>query len=156
MSTKIELIVSELEVLISQIEEKKYFHNEQGVKQLLKENEVLNFSDISLSECHVIACIAKNSQINGIEIAKQLGMTRGGISKIATRLTKKKLITTYRDETNQKKIFYKLTQLGEKVNEIHEQLHTKKNFQIESIASHYTEEEQDIILRFVKDLKKIK
>jgi DNA-binding MarR family transcriptional regulator len=156
MSIKIESIISEIEGLISQIGEKKYFHNEQGVKQLLKENEILNFSDVSLSECHVIACIAKNSQINGIEIAKQLGMTRGGISKIATRLTNKKLITTYRDETNQKKVFYKLTPLGEKVNEIHEQLHTKKYSQIESIASRYTEEEQDIILRFIKDLKEIK
>lgn len=156
MSTKIESIVSEFEVLISQIEEKKYFHNEQGVKQLLKENEILNFSDVSLSECHVIDCIAKNSQINGIEIAKQLGMTRGGISKIATRLTNKNLITTYRDKTNQKKIFYKLTPLGEKVNEIHEQLHTKKILKIKSIASGYTEEEQDIILRFIKDLKNIK
>lgn len=155
MSIKIESIITELEVLISQIEERKNFHNEEALKELLKENEIIDSLNVSISECHVIACIANNSQINGIEISKQLGMTRGGISKIATRLTNKNLITTYRDETNQKKIFYKLTPLGEKVNEIHEQLHTKKNSKIKAIASGYTEEEQDIILRFIKDLKNI-
>ena len=41
---------------------------------------------------------------NGINIAEELNITRGGISKIATRLIEKNLITTYKGEKNQKKI----------------------------------------------------
>ena len=103
----------------------------------------------------MIDCISRCHKINGIEIAKELGMTRGGISKIATRLIKKNLITTYQDEVNQKKVFYKLTPLGEQVNEIHEQFHAEKNLRVESMISGYSEEEQDVILKFIKDLKKI-
>ena len=155
MNRRIESITSELEILVAQIEERKDYHNEQGLEQLLKENELINFSDVSSTECHVISCISHEHQIIGIEIAKKLGMTRGGISKIVSRLTKKGLITTYQDEANQKKVFYKLTPLGEKVDKIHEQLHAKKNLKLQSIVSKYTEEEQEIILRFIKDLQEI-
>lgn len=80
-------------------------------------------------------------------------MTRGGISKIATRLIEKNLITTYKSPTNQKKVFYKLTSVGERVNTIHNQLHKENHENICNIASKYTAQEQDIILKFIKDLQ---
>lgn len=80
-------------------------------------------------------------------------MTRGGISKIANRLIEKNLITTYKDETNQKKIFYKLTHLGEEVDRIHNQLHIENHKSLCAIARKYTSQEQDIILRFIRDLQ---
>ena len=86
-------------------------------------------------------------------IAEKLSMTRGGISKIANRLIEKKLITTYKDESNQKKIFYRLTPLGEKIHIIHNQLHKENHNFLLKIATNYTSQEQDVILRFIKDLK---
>lgn len=153
MNTKIERIACEIESLITQFEEKKYSHNEEKFKQLLKENEIINFDQISITECHVIACIGSIKEANGINIAKNLRMTRGGISKIANRLIEKKLITTYQDGENQKKIFYTLTPLGEQVNMIHDQLHRENHYSLCTIASNYTPQEQDIILRFIKDLQ---
>ncbi|MDO5793419.1 MarR family winged helix-turn-helix transcriptional regulator [Clostridium cuniculi] len=153
MNKKIETIVSEIETLIVQFEEKKYSHNEEKIAQLLKENEIININHISITECHVISCIASIEEANGITIAKKLKMTRGGISKIANRLIEKNLITTYKDENNEKKIFYKLTELGEKVDKIHNQLHKKNYDSLCNIVSNYTSQEQDIILRFIKDLQ---
>ena len=153
MNTKIETIACEIETLITQFEEKKHSHSEEKLTQLLKENEIINFNQISITECHVISCIGSIKEANGIKIADKLKMTRGGISKIATRLIEKKLITTYKDETNQKKVFYALTPLGEKVNMIHDQLHRENHHSLCNIASNYTSQEQDIILRFIKDLQ---
>lgn len=153
MNTKIETIASEIETLIVQFEEKKYTHNEEEIAQLLKENEILNISHLSITECHVISCIASIKEANGITIAEKLQMTRGGISKIANRLIEKNLVTTYKDKTNQKKTFYKLTNLGEKVDNIHKQLHIENHKSLCTIASNYTPQEQDIILRFIKDLQ---
>ena len=90
---------------------------------------------------------------NGINIAEELNITRGGISKIATRLIEKNLITTYKDEKNQKKIFYKLTPLGEEVNTIHNQLHEENHKNLCNIVNKYSPQEQDIILKFIKDLQ---
>lgn len=153
MNRKIEIIACEIETLATQFEEKKYSHNEEQLKQLLKENEIINFNQISITECHVISTIASIKEANGINIAEKLKMTRGGISKIATRLIEKKLITTYKDETNQKKVFYRLTSIGEKVNMIHDQLHKENHDALCTIANNYTSQEQDIILRFIKDLQ---
>ena len=86
-------------------------------------------------------------------IAEKLSMTRGGISKIANSLIEKKLITTYKDDSNQKKIFYKLTSLGEKINIIHNELHKENHNFLLKIASNYTPQEQDIIIKFIKELK---
>lgn len=153
MNKKIETIACEIETLIVQFEEKKYSHNEENIAKLLKENEIINIDNISITECHVISCIASIKEANGITISKKLKMTRGGISKIANRLIEKKLITTYKDEANEKKIFYKLTDLGEKVDRIHNQLHKENHDSLCSIVSNYTSQEQDIIFRFIKDLQ---
>ena len=153
MNKKNEIIADEIETLITQFEEKKYSHSEEKLTELLKENKIINFDHISITECHVISCIANIKEANGISIAEKLKMTRGGISKIATRLIEKKLITTYKDETNQKKVFYTLTPLGEKVNKIHDQLHRENYNSLCNIANNYTSQEQDIILRFIKDLQ---
>lgn len=153
MNKKNEIIACEIETLATQFEEKKYSHNEEKLTQLLKENEIVNFNHISITECHVISTIASIKEANGINIAEKLKMTRGGISKIATRLIEKKLITTYKDETNQKKVFYRLTPFGEKVNMIHDQLHKENHDALCTIANNYTSQEQNIILRFIKDLQ---
>lgn len=153
LNTKIEMIAHEIETLITQFEDKKHSHNEEELTKLLKVNEMINFKQISITECHVIACIDNIKEANGINIAKSLRMTRGGISKIANRLIEKKLITTYQDGENQKKIFYKLTSLGEKVNQIHNQLHRDNHSSLCTVVSKYTSQEQDIILRFIKDLQ---
>lgn len=153
MNKKNEIIACEIETLITQFEEKKNSHNEEKLKQLLRENEIINFDKLSITECHVISCISSLKEANGINIAEKLGMTRGGISKIATRLIEKELITTYKEETNQKKVFYTLTPLGEKINMIHEQLHRENYNSLCTIANNYTLQEQDIIIRFINDLQ---
>ena len=153
MNKKSEIIANEIEILTTQFEEKKHSHSEKRLEQLLKENEIINFNNISISECHVIDAIANIKEPNGINIAEKLNMTRGGISKIATRLIEKNLITTYKSPTNQKKVFYKLTSVGERVNVIHNQLHKENHENICNIANKYTAQEQDIILRFIKDLQ---
>lgn len=153
MNKKNEIIACEIETLITQFEERKTSHNEEKLTQLLKENELINFDKLSITECHVISCISRLKEANGINISERLRMTRGGISKIANRLIEKELITTYKDESNKKKVFYILTPLGEKINMIHEQLHRENHNSLRTIANKYTLQEQEIIIRFIKDLQ---
>lgn len=153
MNKKSEILACEIENLIIQYEKKKNTHKEHEIEKLIKEDEKINFDKLSMTECHVIDCISSLKEANGINIAQILKMTRGGISKIASRLIDKELIITYKDEANQKKVLYKLTPLGEKINMVHNNLHIENHNKLCAIADKYTSQEQDIIIRFFNDIK---
>ncbi|WP_164488995.1 MarR family winged helix-turn-helix transcriptional regulator [Romboutsia sp. Marseille-P6047] len=76
-------------------------------------------------------------------------MTRSGVSKVVSSLIKKELITSYKDDVNKKKIFYKLTPLGETINEIHNDKHEERDRELINRVNKYTKQEKDIILKFI-------
>ncbi len=127
-------------------------YEDQYLKELLTEKSCKDISDITLTECHVVDCIEKNPFINAIGISQKMSITKGGISKITSKLLKKKLINTYRMEGNKKEIFYSLTPLGKEVFLIHEQLHKKAYDKIAVLLNHYTDSELKRIGDFIGEL----
>ena len=156
LNKRIKEIICELSILISQIENRKHLYKEQLLKPLVKENKNFGLDNISVTECHAIAVIGSEDEVNGIKIADRLGMTRGGISKIVAGLIKKDLVVSYQDGMNQRKIFYKLTPLGETFDKKHNKWHEDREKAIKNTIAKYTEEEQEFILRFIKDLQEAK
>lgn len=146
-----EKIISEIDTLFAKAEERKNLLNDQMLNQIIKNNS--NLKDISITEFHVISCIGNEEKVNGIKISEKMRMTRGGVSKVISNLTKKELITSYKDGVNKKKIFYKLTPLGETINEIHYNKHNERNKKLINTINEYTDQEKKIILRFIKDLQ---
>lgn len=144
-------IVSEIDVLFAKAEERKNLVNEKILNQIINKN--CDLKDISITEFHVISCIGNEEKVNGIKISEKIGMTRGGVSKVVSSLIKKELITSYKDDVNKKKIFYKLTPLGEMVDEIHNDKHEERDRELINRVNKYTKQEKDIILRFIKDLQ---
>ena len=151
MNTKAETIISEMNVLSSKIEVRKNSSNKQILEKVI--NQDCNLKDVSITECHVISIIANEEQANGIRIANKIGMTRSSISKVVANLIKKGLILSYQDGVNKKKIFYKLTPLGEIINKIHNEEHKKRNIEMINEINKYSEKEQDIILKLIKNLQ---
>ena len=151
MNTKAETIISEMNVLSSKIEVRKNSSNKQILEKVI--NQDCNLKDVSITECHVISIIANEEQANGIRIANKIGMTRSSISKVVANLIKKGLILSCQDGGNRKKIFYKLTPLGEIINKIHNEEHKKRNIEMINEINKYSEKEQDIILKFIKNLQ---
>lgn len=146
-----EAIISEMDVLFAKIEDRRISSNKQMLKQIINKN--YNLKDLSITECHVISSIGNEEHVNGIRIADKMGMTRGAISKVVANLIKKGLIISYQDGVNKKKIFYKLTPLGETINKIHNEEHEKRNITLVNEINKYTEKEQEIILNFIKNLQ---
>lgn len=146
-----EEIISGIDTLFAKAEERKNLVNDKIFPEILKYNS--NLKDISITEFHVISCIGNEEKVNGIKLSKKTGMTRGGISKVVSNLIKKGLIISYKDGVNKKKIFYKLTPLGEMINEIHNNKHKERNKELMNKINKYTKQEKDIILRFIKDLQ---
>lgn len=120
-------------------------------------NKITNndIKGISLSEFHVIECIGKNNMTNNIFIAKELNMTKGGISKINSKLLSKDIIKADKNENNKREIYYSLTEKGIALFKLHEHLHKKEREKLMEILSNYKGEEIITILKFLEDLKKV-
>jgi DNA-binding MarR family transcriptional regulator len=129
-------------------------YEKQNLENILLEqgHKELHNVSISLVECHVIDCIERNEMFNTTAIAQKLNITKGGISKITTKLVKKKMIEAYRLTNNQKEIYYRLKPLGRKVFEIHETLHKKGEKVFKEFFSTYSQDELEFIGRFLADM----
>ena len=149
MNDKIADILKEIEIFSENIDKRKKQKIEQEAIKYHSENgKEPPCKDISLNELHILTCIAHNSDVTGIKMAEITGMTRGGVSKILARLESKKLIEAYQKETSRKKLFYKLTENGHKINHIHQKHHNERFSFYSSLLDEFTPEEQNVLYSF--------
>ncbi|KAL1110065.1 hypothetical protein AAG570_014045 [Ranatra chinensis] len=131
-------------------------NNEHSEEKLLtrelKKYKALKGVPLSLTECHVVACIGKYGGANGTMLSKELNITKGGISKAANKLMEKSIIVAEKLPNNKKEIHYKLSPLGELVYEAHEHMHKKANEQFLNMLSKYSDTELIAINGFLKDV----
>lgn len=72
------------------------------------------------SEVHTLEFIGNNPDANLTKIATELYVTRGAVSKITKRLIDRGLIVRFQKNDNQKEVFFKLTEQGKDIFEIHQ------------------------------------
>lgn len=109
-----------------------------------------SFEDYKPSEVHCIDYIGKHKDVNVTKLAEVFSMTRGAISKLAKKLIAKGLIESYQKPENKKEIYYKLTESGWRIFDIHEKLHTGFSDRDKTVFKDFSEDELDIIIRFAK------
>ncbi|MEK8130734.1 MarR family transcriptional regulator [Paenibacillus filicis] len=101
------------------------------------------------SEVHCIECIERNVDSNVTKLAESLYMTSGAISKITKKLVKKGLIESYQKPENKKEIYFRLTEQGKVIYNIHEELHQEFQERDKAVFEQVTEEQFDSMLRFM-------
>ncbi|AIK37708.1 MarR family transcriptional regulator [Bacillus pseudomycoides] len=138
-------ILSDIRTLFHKQEE----HMKGNDERFLRETGV---SGMSLSELHVIQCIGKKGLMNVTAITEEMGMTKGAISKICTKLFNKQFVEKMKMLDNQKEIFFRLTDNGNEIYMAHEKLHQQAEEKWLLLLNQYTEEELSLIQRFVKDV----
>ncbi|QWU43679.1 MULTISPECIES: MarR family transcriptional regulator [Bacillus] len=144
-TTKQMEILSDIRTLLHKKEE----HLKENNEKFLLETGV---SGLSLSELHVIECIGKTGVMNVTAITAEMGMTKGAISKICTKLFQKQFVEKMKMLDNQKEIFFRLTERGAEIYKAHEKLHKQAEEKWLLLLDGYTKEEQDCIQRFIKDV----
>ena len=75
------------------------------------------------SEIHCIAYIGGDEDSNVTKLAESFNMTRGAISKLTKKLEKKGLIESYQKPDNKKEVYFRLTEQGNPIYSIHEDMH---------------------------------
>ncbi len=71
-------------------------------------------------EIHTIQAIGNYPNINITDLAAKLGITKGTISPIVTKLSKRKLVMKFKGGENQKEVLLRLTPKGEVAYHAHE------------------------------------
>ncbi len=78
---------------------------------------------LHMQEIHVLAAIGERPDINVTQVAERLGITKGTVSPIVSRLSKKQFVTKYKGGRNKKEVLLRLTVKGEIAYHAHEMLH---------------------------------
>ncbi|GLC80575.1 MarR family transcriptional regulator [Lacrimispora brassicae] len=117
------------------------------LNKIKMENSLKGFKS---SEVHYIEHIGRNADSNVTKLAESFYMTRGAISKMAKKLIKKGIIESYQKPDNKKEIYFRLTEQGQRVYNLHEELHKEFQERDKAIFEQVTEEQFDSMLRFVE------
>ncbi|ANS75908.1 hypothetical protein AWM70_16035 [Paenibacillus yonginensis] len=143
-------IIRKLEQVLGQREQWEK-EKQQHIQERLGKTD-LTSEPVSLAELHVLALIGHDPRLNVINIAKQMQMTRGAISKICARLERKGLVNRVQLPSNQKEVYFKLTPGGTRLWELHEEEHRKVIGKYQTMLDAYSRDEQRVIERFLNDL----
>lgn len=102
------------------------------------------------SEVHCIESVKNNEDSNVTKLAESLYMTRGAISKLTKKLVEKNLIESYQKQGNRKEIYFRLTEQGQRIYNIHEEQHKEFQERDRVLFDQITEEQFDCMIRFVE------
>ncbi|MBC1371557.1 MarR family transcriptional regulator [Listeria booriae] len=128
-----------------------------GVRDLLNKMGWLNKFEMEVrldgykaSEVHCIEAIEKTTDPNVTKLAQSLYMTRGAASKITKKLLKKGYIESYQKPDNKKEIYFRLTEHGQKIFNIHEEVHKQFQDRDKVVFEQVTDEQYDMLLAFME------
>ena len=109
-----------------------------------------SFHGFSSSEVHCIEYIGRNADCNVTKLAESFYMTSGAISKMTKKLIKKGVIESYQKPDNKKEIYFRLTEQGQEIYKIHEEMHNEFHERDKAIFDQITEEQFESMLDLVE------
>jgi DNA-binding MarR family transcriptional regulator len=106
------------------------------------------------SEVHCIEYLGKNADSNVTRLAESFYMTTGAISKLTKKLIKKGVIESYKKPDNKKEIYFRLTKEGQRVFNVHEELHKEFQERDKSVFDQMSKEQYDSMISFMENYSK--
>ncbi len=101
------------------------------------------------SEVHCIEYLGKNNDSNVTRLAESFYMTTGAISKLTKKLIKKGVIESFKKPDNKKEIYFRLTKEGQKIFNVHEELHKEFQERDKSVFDQMSKEQYDSMISFM-------
>lgn len=105
------------------------------------------FSDLSVTEMHIIEAIGHDREMTMTEVARDLEITVGTLTTAINRLIKKEYVERRRIEEDRRVVLIKLTSKGEEAFKSHAQFHDDM---IKSIMKELPKDEEGVLISFLK------
>lgn len=97
------------------------------------------------SERHMLDVFAEHPELNITDLAKRVGVTKGAISQVVSKLEKKGAVERYKDSRDDKQVLVRLTKLGQTITNHHQQVNEKTINQLCTVIEENPQEEVDFI-----------
>ena len=107
------------------------------------------FSDLSVTENHIIEAIGKDREMTMTEVAKDLDITVGTLTTAITKLIKKGYVERKRIEEDRRVVLVNLTSKGEEVYKVHQVFHEEM---ICAMLSNFSDEEEQVLSKSLEKL----
>lgn len=107
------------------------------------------FSDITYNDMHVIEAIGQTEPKKMSQIAKELSITTGSLTKAVNSLEKKRYVQRKRSKHDKRVVHISLTERGRKAYRHHEQFHEDM---IAFVLDHVDDEESVVLQRALENL----
>lgn len=106
----------------------------------------------TLTQLHIVAIMKDEKFANNRMLAEKLDLTKAAITKATKKLLKQEIMIEKELKDNKKEIYYALTESGERLALLHEQLHEKAKQKYIDILQEFSDEELAVINRFLKSI----
>lgn len=145
-------VVEKIQAVLIKREEIEKIETQQLMDEVYRNTPEQNRKhETTLTELHIVDCISRNSPINVTSISSALGITKGGVSKITTRLLKRGWIYKTQLMDNRKEVYFRLAPEGKKVAAIHDTFHVIAIQNIEKLLQNYESSELQFLERLLDD-----
>lgn len=111
---------------------------------------------ISVSGLHILEVIYAQDGIKGIDIAREMSITKGTVSKITRRLLEQGLIRKTQLPDNQKEIYFLVTPLGAELAELHRLFHQEKDQKAMELLAGFDAASLEIVADFLEKLASLR
>ncbi|MGO4374278.1 MarR family transcriptional regulator [Paenibacillus sp. MCAF20] len=119
--------------------------------QSIAQREVIEKFPQNLTAVHVIDCIGRHEPINNTGIAEAMNLSKASITKIGSKLLEEGFVKRTQMNDNKKESYFRLSQQGKKIFELHERLHELEAERFYRFLDRYSEMELKVIHKFLQD-----
>lgn len=107
---------------------------------------------LSVSSLHVLDVIHLHDSIKGIDIARDMGITKGAVSKITRKLLDQGLIRKTQLPDNQKEVYFSVTPLGDELAGLHRLFHEEKDQKVTKLLASFDTASLEIVADFLEKM----
>ncbi|MNO44454.1 MarR family protein [compost metagenome] len=111
---------------------------------------------LSVSSLHVLDVINRHEGIKGVDVARDMGITKGAVSKITRKLLEQGLIRKTQLPDNLKEIYFSVTPLGVELAELHRLFHQEQDQKAMELFTGYDEASLEIVADFLEKLSSLR
>ncbi|OZB92715.1 MarR family transcriptional regulator [Paenibacillus sp. XY044] len=111
---------------------------------------------LSVSSLHVLDVINTHDGIKGIDIAREMGLTKGAVSKITRKLLEQGLIRKTQLPDNLKEIYFSMTPLGAELAELHRLFHQEQDQKAMELLASFDAASLEIVADFLEKLASLR
>lgn len=116
---------------------------------------IKELSESESSEINFLSAIESSDEINAVELANQMGVTRSAVTQMLNKLEERKLIEKYSKPDNKKEKYLRLTKAGRESLSDFEKEHREANDRMCRYINGLNENQRNTIIEFMENLQSV-